>query len=502
MSAHRSSNFHPGAYNPYRTPQSNRRLPSRINWGMLGNNALQYTAAVGRAKQYQKDIGNAFGFSSNKTMPVDRKGPRGTTRVNNSLAGRSSIVSKGRNKLKHVKKVHVSKGLRAKITKVIEGHAAKGKVTCIKTGFIGSMTSLAATVTPTVITSVILNGGAQSYVSYPAAGRAPAGSYTWFNHLVDFDTTAAGASILSGSSDMNYWTYAKLLDFASALFNRKAFVSAGYLLTGGNLATKFNKGTGAPQVALSDYNDLRINVKSSSVVWNMKNVSQRTVLIDIYECTPIMAFEGLNPLQMMINAAVADISDGNTDSRLAYSDGFGQNGIALYHDGNISPHLFKGFKFRTKKTTITLAPDESLSHTMKGPSGVVDFGKFNVDGVQQAGSLVKGFSMSCLVGVRSELTIPATTGQTFGGRAQYVDAVTAGKLSGAVSIEVIERISMEVPDIAGFTSAAVPAGSQQMLNNRKEKIIIGNFSPSIVNATYSEANEENPLLSTAASQFN
>jgi len=303
-------------------------------------------------------------------------------------------------------------------------------------------------------------------------------------------------------SDMNYFTPWKFLDSASCLFNNKVVTSTGYYATSaGNLTTAYNLTTGAAQGPLIA-NDLKLVVKSSSVVWNMKNVSQRTVLVDIWECTPILKYESNNPLNALDNANFNEVDTSTQACRINYVTTTGAHNVLPMHDGAIEPQFFKTWKFSYKKRTMQLAPDETCTHSIKGFSGVIDYGKLFAEGLPTFNGLVKGMTVSCLVSVRGDLVVNALAGA--GGRLQYLDATNAGKLSCPIAIEVVEYTSIECPEVAGFTTIAGAAGTQQLLNNRKPRVLVANYVGANNTAVaYNVANPENPLLGTAGNnQYN
>jgi len=412
---------------------------------------------------------------------------------------RSTMKIKGKKgKLKHKKTVKVSKYLKAAIKQVNEGSSAAGMYTRIHTGMVGSLEGAAL---PFSITA----GAGSGLVSGQLIAIGPpniqnAGAKSLFNNSLLYSVGAA--SVYQNGSDFNYFTPAKILHAASVMFNQKA-ENIDPTNTTGNLSTVFNPATGGPDV--TSVQQLKINVKKSWVKFSIKNTSDRIVLMDIWECTPKLKFQVLNPLASMgpTVATVLDTATKNGEVKF-FNNGSTTTQAVSYLDGNWDPFTDlqkRGFNFKNMHREMILQPDETCVHWIKGPSGVLDFAKLEDDGVTQINSLLKNWSVSCVVGIRGD-QIKRTTGNSLGERLAFSDNITSGEMGMPVAIETIETFIMQVPEIAGFVTAAGAAGTTQMLNLRKNKRVISNWvnTNGTVTTQMDVSNEETPMSAATSGQ--
>lgn len=412
-------------------------------------------------------------------------------RAQNSLTNRSSMAISGRTNTKKVKSVNVPARLRKQIKQVMVGSASKGTYSVIKTGFIGS--SMGNGIVALAGDDL---GKTQAAVYYNIVTRLP--GRTLFNQLVSYGTGSV-TGIIPGTG-MNFFTPAKILDAASVLFNNK-IPSTNPYNTFGNLSTFTTSSTGLP--LSSNPGQLKINVLSSSVDFTMKNLSNRVVTIEIWECMPMLKFEDTNPLQSALTS-VSAYSEVTSDGNFSYYDGNESlNNFDPLFNVNVDfmaiAKKYMGLKFTWKKRTMVLAPDETCVHSIVGPKGVFDFKNVfntppNVTGttaipIANLTSLYKGWSVGCLISVNGDLVLPTTVAQNEGGHAIFG---TANYLSMPVAVQTKENYTIAVPEIAGFITTGALGGTQQMLNNRKPKVVVYDAT-ALGNFSYSVSNEVNPV---------
>jgi len=412
------------------------------------------------------------------------------------LINRSSMSVSGKNKVKRTKTVKVSKRLRKAIKQVMSGQTARGSFTTVVCGFVGSVTG----VTAGALAGDDL-GKTQSQVVYNA-GTSLHGR-TLFNQLVNWAPLAA-SSVVAGTG-MNYFTPGKILNAASVLFNNKP-LNTVYNIAG-NLSTHSNGG--AP---LASPGDLKINVLSSHVQFTMKNVSNRVVTVEIWECTPTLKFSDSNPLQNLVTTVNA-YSETTDDRNFQYVTAGSSQNIG-YFDATFDPLVaakaYMGFKYTWKKRSMVMAPDETCIHSIKGPKGVFDFksitnifptplgGPFTgATAIDNLNTLMKGWSVGCIISVNGDYVLPNAA--TSGGR--FVYTTTAGALGMPVAVEIKETYNIAVPEVAGYTTANGAVGTQQLLNMRKPKRVVWNAQANGA-INYGVSNEVNPVAETTVGAQN
>ena len=424
-----------------------------------------------------------------------------TTKAKKVLVNRSSMSVAGKTKVKRVKKVHLSDKFVKGVKQVMAGAASTGTYITIKQGMVGSIVS------PTngTLTVVDLGLGAQNAILTPGQGSA-SGSRTLFNCLSQFSTSSNTTAV--AETGFNYFTPAKILDAASVLFNGKA-LGDPYIQTD-NLATTSVGGTGAPVPSVPG--QLKINVLGSSVDFELKNVSNRTVTMEIWECTPTLKFQLANPLALVQSQCIAYLEPLNNNNMLYFQAGATTN--ALLYEQAVDPlavlKKYAGLPMTWKKRTMILAPDETCIHSIIGPSGVLDFSKLSnstaaaplASSSPQLNCLLKGWSVGCIISVSGDQVIQPTLPGARGDKAAYSDGVNT-RMGMPISMQIREYYRIAVPEVAGFITRAGAVGSVQQLNLRKPKIIIRNLVP-VNGATnvnlIQVSNEANPVAETTTAQ--
>lgn len=420
-----------------------------------------------------------------------------SVKAQKKLVSRSSMASKGKVVVKKVKGVRVPNKLRKQIKQVLVGQQATGTYTTVKSGFVGSIALAAA---GGLAGDDLGKTQTQVYCN-ATTGVAPPGR-TFFNQLVNYRPLA-----LSGytpGTGLNFFTPGKIWDAASVLFNNKPLAVNPYNDLG-NLSQTFTGTTGVPGTAAPG--QLKINVLNSYVQFTLKNVSNRVVTVEIWECTPTLKFQDTNPLQSMVTA-VGAYSEVTSDTNFQYSvtGSLGGTSNAMF---DCTLDIFDvaakrmGLKFKWRKRAMVLAPDETCIHSIKGPKGILDTKDLYVTPPNATGtsatpvlnytSLVKNWSVGCVISVAGDFVLP--TQDSNGGR--FIYTTTVGALGMPIVCEVIESYRIAVPEIAGFVTSSGLAGTSQMLNLRKPKQIVFNQTQLATNF-YTVSNEVNPLAETAA----
>lgn len=318
---------------------------------------------------------------------------------------------------------------------------------------------------------------------------------------VGSDFTSPTVPTLVDDGGFNFFTIRKIHDAVSQIFNEKAGTLNQYSSTLNLLSTTFNPATGA--VGASNPGTLKVNMRNSWVQFKIKNLSGRVVNLVIWELTPKLKFQNTNPLEALNSVsqgaggiAVDSITE---DFTIRYADSAGYARPGFMIDNNIDPCKMLqslGFNFEMVKRDMVLAPDETCVHSIKGPSGEIDFGKMMVDNVQQT-KLLKGFSVSCIFGVHADQVLNPTStsnAQRFVSNGTVTAGLNTYNLSLPIAVEYEESMSFDVPEIAGFMTRTAVAGNPQPLNFRKRKIVYQNWVDANGNArgNYQVSNEVNP----------
>lgn len=428
-------------------------------------------------------------------LPEKKPSMKTFNSINNQLVGRSAKSVKGKVKVKKSKKIRVPRILRQQVKEVLTSVSSIGSYTTIKCGFIGTITN---TGTPGSLDGDDLDK-TQPQVLFNQSNGIP--GRTFFNQLVDF--IPAGTSAIVPGAGLNYFTPAKILDAASVLFNNKLPTPNPYV-TNGNLSTYFTANTGVPATVSGK---LKINVLSSKVQFSMKNVSNRVVTCEIWECCPKLKFQPTNPLatlQTLING----LSEVTSDTNFSYYLDATTPGLSnqCHFDPAIEPFglaaKFMGYKFTWRKRTMVLAPDETCVHSLEGPKGVFDYSNlFSVSSadppvlLEEESTLYKNWSVGVVMAISGD-QVRVSSGK--GGRKLYT--TTAGALACPIAVEIQEQYRISVPEIAGFVTADGAAGTVQSLNMRKPRVIVYN-QIELGSGVYAVSNEVNPLLEVANDQL-
>lgn len=427
----------------------------------------------------------------------------GIKAAKNMMVNRSSMSVSGKTKVKRVRKVKLSTKFVKGVKQVMEGVAAKGVYLTVKQGMVGSIVSPA----PGAITVVDLGTVAQDAILTPSASTS-SGNRTLFNCLSQWSTSSAPTGVVN--TGLNFFTPAKILDAASVLFNGKALDNP--YITTGNLSTTSVGGTGAPVVATPG--QLKINVTYCAADFEIKNVSNRVVTMEIWECTPTLKFQLSNPLNVIASHCATYMNTANNNNILYFANTPAATTPFFYHEQSVDPLVvlkrYTGVPMQWKKRTMVLAPDETCIHTIVGPKGVLDFSKLsNTTASAPLGTaapnlncLLKGWSVGCVISINGDQVLQPTLAGARGDKAAYADNVN-NRMGMPVAVQVREVYKISVPEIAGYITQNGAAGSVQQLNLRKPKFVLWNQVPNngiTSTALIQVSSEENPTAETTTAQ--
>ncbi len=446
-----------------------------------------------------------------KTAP---KKPRRGARTNiNVMAGKASIKVKGRKKIRSIvhrkKAVKVSRPLRKKIQKVIDGELAKGTYTTTRFGTIGITNSNEATISTIIEIDKDMGGYPDSFAFQKQQKNSPGYNRWWFAQPIQKVGVTTAFGLIQGS-EWQFFTPLKVIDAASVLWNRKA-ITVDYAIQTDNFNTVVVAATGAP-VAGGTASDpgikgFKVLIDNSYVKFTMKNNSQRTLKISVYNCVPKIKFPNQLPLDSLQDGIIEETDGANTSYFGAHTTGFTslQQAQALLVNPQFEPSMCKSFaaSWKYEKKVIRIDPGETITHSIQGPKGyLLDYRKLWDGGLDQGGLAYKQTSCCVMMSfevdmVYSTAGVGSDTQGITGHYAQTQDAINS--LVEPLSIQWDEVYRLSIPDVTGFSKSAIgdTAGDAQVLNLRIPRRAFGNFTNTAsdtVNPTYIQYDEENPGL--------
>jgi len=484
---------------PYPTPDSGRRQRRRSVQGAPPRqpNFRRATAtmAAGALGYIVGDVPGAYyagRLAYNMTTPAEQvpqtKKNMPKTKPVNQMVNKSKKKVTGKVTLNKDHKVKVSEYLKAAIKQTMASTTAVGTYTQRSMGYFGYGLGNPADIT---IAGTAL-GGTDIGAIFPGY-QGSNGQRCLFNQLYTYNPGAATTAI--PGTELNFFTPGKIWHAASVLFNQKTNAVNPYAVSN-NLGTSYVAASGIVNTATT--NTLKLNVMSSMVQMSLKNTSNRVVTLEIWELEPTLKFQLDNPLQ-----SLKALSDTVNDDGTIVKQWYVLNGV-LGQQNSILDSFFDpvaqmqkcGFKFRGKKRSMVLAPDETCVHSIKGPSGILDWKDMVVDGGLQQFHMQKNWSVGCIVSVVPDMVCKVGLADT-GSKSVLFPAIgNSGYLNLPIAVEMTEYYKIAVPEIAGFVTNHAAALTRQTLNQRRTRNVIFNLQGGhglVAAGDYEVSNEENPL---------
>ncbi len=438
-----------------------------------------------------------------------RKSIRGRSNLN-MLATRASVKTKGSKKVKGIvhrkKSVHVSKPLRKKIQKVIDGNAYKGTYHTTRFGTIG-ITTTGNSGIGNIEDITVKMGGYPAEFAFSKQNK-DCNSYNrwWFGQPLQFAGATSTASLTVGS-EWQFFSPLKIVDAASVLWNSKT-IKADYSDQTRNMNTVHQEANGAPVVGTNlspQLKGLKIHVDNSYVKFIMKNSSQRSMKVCVYNCVPSIKFPAQLPLGTFQTALVTETDGANSAYMDATNPGFtGINDAeGLFYNPQFEPNMMKSFRstWKYEKKTIRLGPGESVTHSVQGPRGyILDYNKLYNAGGDNQGQAYKGTTMCVMMSVEPDLVYVTSgvVGDTQGVTGHFTAAVSAANtVANPISIQWDEVYRLSIPEIAGFTQQTGVIGDPQNLNLRLPRRAFGNFcvtTTGTADPDHTDYDKENPAV--------
>lgn len=336
----------------------------------------------------------------------------------------SKVAKEGRT----AKKVHVSKSLRAKVKKVLEGPAGYGWYKEIQTA-------------PLLI---------------------PIDNDLTWRHL-----SPATHNNIASSFDPGF-----VLGAASILFNTRIPTTPNTILASGVTGDVDN----------FRYEQLKVHVLESNMVARMFNNTSRVLTLKFYDLSPKQVSagttgtgDGWDPISFMSNA----LSDMAPQAPLGSADGVSNSNPlnVLISTQGFTPGMIPSFKkfYTVDETIVELEPGKHYNHKVSGPRDkMYDYQKFIQNGIfcnQQ--KFVKHTIFSCSMSL---------TGTTTGGVGRFTEMQQLGQLGFGLIWETTQFVKIKMPEQAGYVvpsvvTAPVP-GKSQSLTQRKDAFAIKHYTVS------------------------
>lgn len=480
--------------------------------------ALRSGQTVGR---YLKTASKSY--SSYKSRGTQTKTAYASTPHQNPLnaqAKRASKRVKGSSNVKSIvhrkKRVKVSRPLRRKIQKVIDGGSFKGTYHTTRFGTIGITTSGTTGVVAGQVNELETMGGYPLQLAFQRHNLDVDGNTRfWFAHPLQNAASSGVANVLTPGSEWQFFSPLKIVDAASVLWNSKTALE-NYADQNGNLNTVHTEALGAPLEGTNinpNIKGLKIRIENSYVKFRIKNSSQRSMNICVYNCVPKIKFPALTPLSAFQTAigTEADGQDSAYMSATTVNHTQTETAQALFANPAVQPNMFKGFSstYKYEMVTIKIAPGETCTHSVQGPRGYeLDYSKLYDSGQNQQGLAYKGTTMFVMMSVLPDLAYSTSgiVGATQGVTGHFVPGVAANdNVADPISITWDEVYRLSIPEIVGFKTGNLAAGRMQHLNKKLPRRAFGNFTQLVssdANPTYTAFDEENPADPIVSGQFN
>ncbi len=427
----------------------------------------------------------------------------------NSLAGKVSTKTYGHVTRKgNKKKIKVSKSLREKVKKVIDGEENYGEYRTHRNGLIGIISSPVANATLSEV-----DDGAIRHSSYLLPGGSAISSATQYwqsgcNTIGTGGITPDKLTFTAGG-DWGFFSVLKFLDAASVLFNSKA-ISSNYTQMPNNFRGQGDKTSGgqtAPTKSEPQLANVKFKVVNSYVKMTFKNLSQREQKIKLYLSQTKQKNTANSPIRSMISALDDVLENSVNGENNMFSVQNNLPGLTMTSEDALCIKDFPigkipGFKnaWKNEVVVITIMPGETFTKSIQGPRNWdFDGSNFNFEGKESGNEILQQeiYVSACqqldpvFVTSNNGISNVALTGN-------YPHTNSSSDIGNPVHVGVEECFKILMPDIAGFTLEAVPlAGVIHQLDMRKpQRFAVGDFThvvaPNIDGYSYVNVDEEQP----------
>lgn len=492
-----------------------RRKQNYANYGTPVRFAMKQ--AIKYLKRRRSSTPNANNYPNKKRVTAFANTPHQNPL--NAQAKRASKKTKGSKNIRSIvhrkKNIKVSRSLRKKVQKVINGQSFKGTYHATRFGTIGITTSGTSGVGAGQVDEQITMGGYVNQLAFQRHNNDVDGNTRfWFSQALQNAAASGVATVLTSGSEWQFFSPLKIIDAASILWNDKT-AAEDYGNQDGNLNTVVVQASGAPLEGTQfnpEVKGLKVHIDNSYVKFKFKNNSQRAMTIIVYNCVPKIKFPTATPLQAFQDAISIEADGSNSAYISATSAGHTstQTAQALFANPAMQPNMLKSFAstWKYEKVLLKIAPGETCTHSVQGPKSYdLDFSKLYDSGVNQQGLAYKGTTMCVMMAVLPDLAFATggVVGAVQGVTGYFVPGNSAeDNIADPISICWEEVYRLSIPEIVGFKTGDLAAGRMQHLNKKLPRRAFGNFTQIIsadANPTYTAFDEENPSNPIVASQF-
>lgn len=445
-------------------------------------------------------IGGHYGRQwAEHDLPLTKmKNPKSTSgNVVNAQAHRASMKTKGRKNLKGVKgrkhNVKVSKSLREKVKKVIEGAKLYGQYQSVTQGTVGMARSAGATndYPNQPIGAYAFN----RWYSRQGSSTNTGNSRNWFGGMIQ------GTASMVAGDDFFHFTPLRMLNAVSVLWNSKQ-VGKDYTTQTGNFSLNTINATRVPSAlgtsAVPQPGPFKVHIINSYVKYEMKNNSQRCMYVNFYNCVPKQNYPDAAPFDTLYGGLAAEADSPTEIKRIHYTFGHGGNIDFLMNSPLLKPNMVDKFNsvYKYEKMEMAIAPGETCVHYIQGPKNVdYDFGKMFNGGDSKIGFLTK-HSVAVLIEVKPDIVHASAGVPIVGvGTGRFIFPTT-GVILDPLGLEITDCYKMSMPEASGFYEHALVANGIQPLNLRKPSLAFGDFTIDSTEGTlvYDRIEEENAVV--------
>lgn len=289
------------------------------------------------------------------------------------------------------KTVKVSRRLREKVEKVIEGDKCHGTYIKRQSGLIGRVYVEGNLDSADTVLRMQVDGMGNQAWCVRDINVMPWNSCGWFTAAMPFfitrGATSAGirtvtdqiANVSVNESDsLHFFTPLQIWDIVSKQYGSTKNLIQVPSDTAANFTMKAQVGGAIPTVSSRG---LKVFMQNSYVELSLQNQAVRTIKLEIYQCTPKKKVVERSPLTSLLDGLFSDVESLENNQRITTSrnytpqqyvnDAVRQEDI----DPNISPEFKTNWSY--ERSVVIIAPGESIAYKIQGPKNYeYDFDKF------------------------------------------------------------------------------------------------------------------------------
>lgn len=471
-----------------------REFRQKFNDVMVGNKRKS-VAVNGSARKKQ---------NTSKAKTKAHHGSRSTT-GQNKLAQRATMTKAGHVKVRNNKKKKLAPKFVKAVKQAMDSDKAYGEYVVTRQGVIGNFQARNSSLGPAIATGNIGAYAAQLLVYGPQSFTYPLNAISWWNGMTRRDGAIDGFNVgntIAAGDDWNFFSPMRFLDAASVLWNQKV-IGSDYTLAAGNFATLAQNPTAFPGLTPG----FKFDIINSFVTFEVKNNTQRAMIVKFYHLTPKLAYPDDLPLQSLRESVTNSLNDNKIRVGAVNTEN------QLMTDPALRLKVLEGFNqmWDYQIIDVKIAPGETCKHSLQGPRNTEYVSnKLYTSGDEKNRFLKKGWSVSVMASVLNDQEIGISASRFVVGRpiaATTFDATaTLSQLKNPISIETKEHYKLRVPNMKTFVSNVV--AGQVQAENLNRTIYAYQNTPVRRDATeaaalaYTSWDEENPAAPIPSSDVN